>query len=807
MAIADIAINIVTKGATLAKNQLNNLGQASDKSAKLMAGLGKVMAGAVAGASIVLTKVLADATREFIAFDDAMTQSLAIMKTTEEQQRAMATAAREVATTTRISAEQSAEAFFFLASAGLNAEQSISALPQVAAFAQAGMFDMATATDLATDAQSALGLTVQDAGQNLTNLTRVTDVLVKANTLANASVQQFSEALTTKAGAALKVVNKDIEEGVAVLAVFADRGVKGAEAGEKLNQVLRDIPRATAKNKEEFAKLGLEMFTAEGNMKNVADIVEELDRVLGPMSDEMKAATLDQLGLNRGVADAVKILSGTTDQIREYEDALRGAGGTTQEIADKQLDSLQAQLDILNDRFIELKLGIIETNEDGISVLIDGLGRLLDKTSKGITGFQLFLKAFKEVETQFGGVLGLLIRTVKVQDIYNQKVEEQFQNTDEQNRQFDILLYNLQNLDATLGTVEEQYAEQARTQAYALRGSVEFTEQIQEEKEAEEELAKTRMEKSIGSLNKVFNAYKKILNIQENIQDLQKDEKDALKNLNKARENLTQSETEADKALEELNRQKELSKQVTLEEQLAIERQRESVRRLEEQEERSKLQNLELQVAKERLTELINASTEATNEEERAQSNYQQALDNVAREQEKVRKAQEEYRESQENLAKATANSTENLLAMAVAKKELDDAIADAEAIGALEEGIRQMVKSVGGDLETLRKQFQSIFDLKGKNISSFTGGGTPSGGGSETYDTDGNLQTGADETAKKLAKPDRFAFTAGQQGGVTTITNIKVAVEGALTDKQNIQDAVAIAVIEAQKRGTKVIL
>ncbi len=807
MAIADIAINIVTKGATLAKNQLNNLGQASDKSAKLMAGLGKVMAGAVAGASIALTKVLADATREFIAFDDAMTQSLAIMKTTEEQQRAMATAAREVATTTRISAEQSAEAFFFLASAGLNAEQSISALPQVAAFAQAGMFDMATATDLATDAQSALGLTVDDASQNLTNLTRVTDVLVKANTLANASVQQFSEALTTKAGAALKVVNKDIEEGVAVLAVFADRGVKGAEAGEKLNQVLRDIPRATAKNKEEFAKLGLEMFTAEGNMKNVADIVEELDRVLGPMSDEMKAATLDQLGLNRGVADAVKILSGTTEQIREYEEALRGAGGTTQEIADKQLDSLQAQLDILNDRFIELKLGIIETNEDGISVLIDGLGRLIDKTSNGITAFQLFLKSFKEVETQFGGVLGLLIRTVKVQDIYNQKVEEQFQNTDEQNRQFDILLYNLQNLDATLGTVEEQYAEQARTQAYALRGSVEFTEQIQEEKEAEEELAKTRMEKSIGSLNKVFSAYKKILNIQENIQDLQKDEKDALKNLNKARENLTQSETEADKALEELNRQKELSKQVTLEEQLAIERQRESVKRLEEQEEKSKLQNLELQVAKERLTELINASTEATNEEERAQSNYQQALDNVAREQEKVRKAQEEYRESQENLAKATANSTENLLAMAVAKKELDDAIADAEAIGALEEGIRQMVKSVGGDLEILRNQFQSIFDLKGKNISSFTGGGTPSGNGSETYDTDGNLETGAGETAKKLAKPDRFAFTAGQQGGVTTITNIKVAVEGALTDKQNIQDAVAIAVIEAQKRGTKVIL
>ena len=45
-------------------------------------------------------------------------------------------------------------------------------------------------------------------------------------------------------------------------------------------------------------------------MKNVADIIEELDSVLAPMSDELKASTLDQLGLNRGVADAVKILSG-----------------------------------------------------------------------------------------------------------------------------------------------------------------------------------------------------------------------------------------------------------------------------------------------------------------------------------------------------------------------------------------------------------------------------------------------------------------------------------------------------------------
>ena len=810
MAIADIAINIVTKGSQLAKRQLDNLGKGAEGSSKALAGLGKVMAGAVALGAVAMVKVLADATKQFIEFDDAMTQSLAIMKTTTEQQDAMALTARRVATETRIGATESAEAFFFLASAGLDAEQSIQALPQVAQFAQAGMFDMATATDLATDAQSALGLTVDDAQQNLQNLTRVTDVLVKANTLANASVQQFSEALTNKAGAALKVVNKDIEEGVAVLAVFADRGVKGAEAGEKLNQVLRDIPRATAKNKEEFNKLGLQMFDTNGKLRNVADLVEELDRVLGPMSDEMKASTLDTLGLNRGVADAVKILSGASDEIRTYEESLRNAGGTTQEVADKQVESLAGQLDILRSRFDELKLTMIETNEDGIRVMIDGMNRFLDSTINNIPKIKIYLQTLKESTDQYGLFGGALNFAITGTDRMNAKLDELYSNTDEQNRQWEILTYNLQNMDATLGTVEERFAEQARQYAYNLQASEEYTQQLQDEKEKEEELAKAREDKALGSLNKVMSAYKKYTAIFENIEDLQGEVNDAQKKLNKQREQEKLANKQVQTALDELNKQKEISKQVTLEEQLAIERQRESIKRLEEQEERSKVQNLELQLAKQRLTELIDASTSATNTEEQAQRQYEQALKEVERQQEATKKAQEEYRQAQEDLAKATEKNTENLLEMAIAKKALDDAIADAEAIGALENGLKQMVKSVGGDLDTLKAKFQSIFDLQGKSVPSFTpsgggGGGGGNGGGSETFDPLGNLKE--DATGTSTTSKGKFDFSLGQRGGVTTINNIQVAVEGALSDKQNIQDAVAIAVIEAQKRGTKVIL
>lgn len=771
---ADLIIRIATQGTQLARKQLAGLGTQGTTLNKQMATLARVGIAGLGVALLATATAVTKAVSAFKEFDSKMTQSLAIMNTTVAEQEAMVKAAQEVAMETTISANQSAEAFFFLASAGLDAEQSIAALPQVAKFAQAGMFDMATATDLATDAQSALGLTVQDAEQNLANLTRVTDVLVKGNTLANASVQQFSEALTTKAGAALKVVNKDIEEGVAVLAVFADRGVKGAEAGDKLNQVLRDIPRATAKNSEEFAKLGLEMFDAEGNMKNVADIIEELDAVLGPMSDELKASTLDQLGLNRGVADAVKILSGTTDQIREYEEALRDASGTTQEIAENQIDTLQAELDILSNKW---------------NILITDIGKDFEGAARGTVGL-LDKLITKVIELRQAGDERLEALPIKVWRDTNIVISGTVVKT----RELVQITRDLTNThDAERDAVEAYNAS-----LEDLRPTKEEVAQAtQEEKEAEEELAKARKEQALGALQDVLSAYKRLQKIQDNIADLQDKEKDKTDKLNKALRNKAKAETLVDKALEELNRQQEISKQVTLDEEIAIERARQALARAEEQAGTSKLADLELEKAKRVLEQTILDSTSATQAEIQAQREVERAKKQVAEETERVKQAQKEYQKAQEDLAKATEENAENLLEMAIAKKELDKAISDANAIGALEEGLQQMVASVGGSLDELAKKFGSIFDLAGKNINmgSVVTGAT-SGAGSQVFPASGGASVSRD-IGGGLAER-----TLG--GGNTVIT---VNTGTSLSTATEVEEAVARALQEGARRGINVII
>ncbi len=370
-----------TKGVVGLKRNMGQLNQGSVKASKSLGGLSKQTAGAkrglaglvggAGGAGLAMTgvgaavlgvgAVLKGSIGAFASFDDKMNQSVAIMGDVSDVMRKdMSDAAREMAKTTRFSADEAAESYFFLASAGLNAEQSISALPAVAAFGQAGMFDMALATDLLTDAQSSLGLTVDDSATNLTNMTRVSDVFVKANTLANTSVQQVSEAITNKLGGALRGANIDIEEGVAVLAAYADQGLKGASAGEAFNIVLRDLKKVGRESADVLAEHNIEIFDAEGNFKNMADIVGDLEGAFEGLSVAEAGTLAADLGFQDRSFKNIQLLIGQSDAIRGYEVELRKAGGTTEEVAGKQMESFSAQMGLLKSRVVDAGISLGE---------------------------------------------------------------------------------------------------------------------------------------------------------------------------------------------------------------------------------------------------------------------------------------------------------------------------------------------------------------------------------------------------------------------------------------------------------------
>ena len=813
MAVADIFIRIVTKGAELANQQMDKLGKVTGK----LGGIAKT-AGVAFG--VALAAGVTKAVRSFVEFEDALNQSTAIMNVTEQQTIAMAQAAREVGSSSRIGASEAAEAVFFLASAGLDAEQSISALPQVTKFAQAGMFDMSLATDLATDAQSALGLTVKDANKNLENLTRVTDVLVKANTLANASVQQFSESLTNKAGAALKVVGKEIEEGVAVLAAFADRGVKGAEAGEKLNQILRDIPRATAKNSEEFAKLGLNMFDTEGNMKNVADIVEELDSVLGPMSDEMKAATLDQLGLNRGVADAVKILSGAGDQIRIFEDQLRDAGGTTEEVADKQLNSLQGQTEELFNKFEVLGQLLVEKFQPALEDVIESTSRFVDIMINGLQNDKLE-KDIEEQATQLAMLSGAFAGAFGVTQNFGQVQKDLAQTLRDQRlaEQLDNQAKNTKAVQDSIDRAMPSFLDMRReTERNAVEQDLLVT-SMMEVKEAIDDQTDSYVALTDEMINNQFNAVKAVINAEEAYNDILEENQKLLDRRKEKEEDKTAIEKKLEKQLlkieqieNDLAEARVKATQITDEERLAILRQADQVDRLTDIEDKSELQKQELIVAQKRLNEL----KEKAIGDDQAVLKLQRELESAEREQirllEDLEDAQEQLNEATDDYNEATAKTPANLLRIAEAKKTLDEAVKDLSAFESFGAGVQLIIDKAGGSLGELFLQIQKIQNMSTSgqvpNLSGSIANKTNQSGDSDLEDdVESGTKKGLDsfqreqEATKNILSDSRFI---GGASGVTTLINLKneFNIEGALNS-----DEVAIKVIEAQKRGLNVVL
>jgi len=790
---ADIAIRIVTKGVNTAKGQV-------DKLSSGLAGMSKFAKGAAVAVGVALAAGLRKAFQGFVEFDDAMVQSLAIMKTTVAQQQTMKDAAREVATQFRVSNKDAAESFFFLASAGLDAEQSVAALPQVTKFAQAGMFDMATATDLATDAQSALGLTVKDAEQNLGNLTRVTDVLVKANQLANASVQQFSEALTTKSGAALKVVNKDIEEGVAVLAAFADRGVKGAEAGDKLNQVLRDIPRATAKNKEEFEKLGLQMFDAQGNMENVATIIERLDGVLGPMSDELKASTLDQLGLNRGVADAVKILSGASDQIREYESALRSSGGATEDVAENQMNSLQAKIEIMNSNFAELGLVIMEKVAPAIElvvVLTTGLIKMItDMIDTTDEETEAFKKAGQQKQIygqqvkQTNDFIDRYIDTAAIQRKRNLEVSNSYY-------ELDTAIKHAEDAQNDHRTEVEEYVASLEQQKNVQEEVIEKT---KEQAQAERDAAEERRNSALPSLMSVISAQENLSMIYAEQDKLLGKREDASINVAKAQQKEKDAVDKLEKAKEHLASVTGNGLKLTDEENLAIARQQQRVDELIAVEDKSEIQKLELAVARNKLNDLEEKSVALSREEEQALKDVERAENDLKSAEEKRIELQNKLTEATKEYNKSTAKTPDNLLKIAIAKKELDDAISDMNALGLLNEGISQMVDMGLGEFNRLRDGIMGIMvsNSRGKPPPASVPVTSISPAQSEKFTPDGSPDPApAVETAQ-----DRFdRRNAGHQtSGNRTTINLQMT--GLAVTQAEVTESVAEVIRRARSEG-----
>ena len=325
-----------------------------------------------------ITAFEATARSAFLQFDESIVHAASIMdNVSAETQRHMEDVAIMQSTQSRHSANELAQAYYELASTGREVESVIATMPAADRFATAGRLSLAQATNMAAAAQTALGLRSDDAAEDAKNFTHVTDVLAKTANIAQGSVQDFANALTSRAAGALKVANKSIEEGSAVLAVYASKGITSYKGGWLLNTMLRELGQAAIRKADAWKAMGLELYKSDGSMKHLADIVEMFEQKTRGMTDEVRVATLNQLGFNGELLNSINPLLGASQAIKNFEKQLEKADGTVEQVHAKQMTAFVAQLDILKNNITAVKLEIERALAPSMAkmnqILIDGI--------------------------------------------------------------------------------------------------------------------------------------------------------------------------------------------------------------------------------------------------------------------------------------------------------------------------------------------------------------------------------------------------------------------------------------------------
>ena len=355
--------------------------------------LSKTITAATAAAAAAVGAIAVAAVNVGKEFETAMSQVQATMLLdtgTAEGAAAMATleeAARECGRTTAFSATEAAEALNYLALAGYNADEAATALPTVLKLAGAGAMDLARASDMVTDSMSALGIEATEA-----NLNTFADQLAQTASKANTSVSQLGEAILTVGGTAKGLAGGTTELNTA-LGILADNGLKGAEGGTHLRNMILSLQSPTGDASKALQSLGVDVYDAKGNMRGLNDIFKDLQSGMEGMTAAQKDSIISTLFNKTDLTAANAMLSNCTDRWDELSAAIENSAGACEDMYSIQLDNLDGDIKILKSGLSDL----------GISIYKDLNGPLREMTQLGTSMVEELSQAYSE-----GGMAGMV---------------------------------------------------------------------------------------------------------------------------------------------------------------------------------------------------------------------------------------------------------------------------------------------------------------------------------------------------------------------------------------------------------------
>ena len=295
-------------------------------------GLGAAVT-AIGAVSTALSTAGGFAVKTGMDFEAQMSRVKAISGATGSEFESLKQQAIDLGAATSFSATESAQAMENLASAGFSVSEIMDAMPGMLDLAASSGEDLASSADIASSTLRAFGLEAGEAGH-------VADVLAKNAADTNAAIMDTGYAMKYVAPVAHSA-GWSLEEVTAAIGKMADEGIRGETAGTTLRSALVRMMNPTDQVADAMEDLGITFYDAEGKMKPLSTIIDELQTATADLTDEQRDNRIATIFGTEALSGMKILLGSSKEELDSLTEGLVNSDGASQKFAETMQDNLK----------------------------------------------------------------------------------------------------------------------------------------------------------------------------------------------------------------------------------------------------------------------------------------------------------------------------------------------------------------------------------------------------------------------------------------------------------------------------------
>lgn len=378
----------MTRAGSTARTVASGMENTGRKSALIASGM--TAAGlAVAAFGVAAVKMAAD-------FDQQMSTVQANTGATSAQMDQLRAAAIEAGASTVYSASDSADAINDLGKAGMSVTDILNGgLSGALNLAASDGMAVGDAAEYMANALSMFHLKGSQASQ-------VADTLAAGAGKAVGNVSDFGEALNN-CGAQANSFGMDIQETTGVLALFAQNGTIGAEAGTQLNSMLMKLAAPSAEASNTMKELGISAYDAQHHFVGMANFAGQLQKAEKGLTDEQRNQANATIFGSYAIKAANYLYEAGESGVNKWTKAVSESGYAAEQAAAKN-NNLKGDLENLSGSMESLMISVGEGAQGPLRKMVQGLDTLVDAFAGLPSGVQQTLVVMASLAGVFGAV-------------------------------------------------------------------------------------------------------------------------------------------------------------------------------------------------------------------------------------------------------------------------------------------------------------------------------------------------------------------------------------------------------------------